>query len=124
MNDSNSDATNFNLNVSWYRHALWEFYSDCVGPELAPIHISDLNQTADCNAAAAFVINVNRDIAYTMDLTAINYPHPMYSPEEVAFWKSLLSQLNLDMKSIADFAANTSPKQRTGLEFVDGAVIT
>src|ERR1700753_1922998 len=84
-NDSDSYDWTF-VNITWYQHALWEIYSDCVGPEMFPIQLSDFNLTSNCSATVPFLLTLNDRAIDQLDSTLLEYHCPQHSKEEVQFW--------------------------------------
>ncbi|KAE9371838.1 hypothetical protein N431DRAFT_492124 [Stipitochalara longipes BDJ] len=96
------------VNITWYNHALWEIYSNCIGPELFSVHLSDLNTTSNCSAHRQ------------LDSSVTGYHYPQYSQEEVQFWKTFLVPLHTKL-NLTTLRSGTIPVDY--FNFVDGAVV-
>jgi hypothetical protein len=96
-------VSTWNISITWYEHALWQIYFNCVGPETFSIHLRDLDRTSDCNTSATFIMALDSNIVDSGDPTSITYISPLYSNIELAFWRGFLQPLNPNIDLVAAF---------------------
>lgn len=120
-----NNGTSLHLKIDWYQKALWQIYTDCVSQELYPLRLADLNTSSDCETAAAFIVEMQPDIANSRDPLKMSYSYPLYTKTELGFWKSFLQPLNPRLKELANFLSDTSHRRMNeNFDFTNGAVVS